>query len=457
MKKINKQKGTASSKADCQYTLPFHPDRKITLKFDGGKITSDAGLALLYSVDRGHRISRTFAGCLSDPRDQRYVIHTLEEMTAQRTLQIAAGYEDVNDADSLRSDGAFKSFCDKLPKSDEDNLASGSTLCRLENSVSWRDVWRVHEVWVSRYVKKLKKQRRKKIVLDLDSTDDQTHGQQEFSFYHGYFRHYVYHPLLFFDGETGDLLAAVLRGGNRGAAYRAVPVLKRIVERIREEIDWDLEIEVRADSGFATPELYAYCEENHLTYAIGFARNSRAEAQVEELMEKARNEFEREQIKQRLFTEFQYQADSWDRPRRMIAKVEVNSIGTNRRFVVTNREDLSAEELYDHYVERGQSENYIKALKRDLKADRLSCHSFLANQFRLLLHGLAYHLFLSLRRYLDGTPWKNLEIETLRRKLLKIGARIRETTRRIWIQCSSSYPEQRTFLLVLERICARPG
>jgi hypothetical protein len=456
MKQSNKQKGTALSKTVCQYTLPFHPDRKITLKFDGGKITSDAGLALLYSLDRGHGISRSFAGCLGDTRDQRYTRHSMEHLTAQRTLQIAAGYEDVNDADSLRRDGALKSFCDKLPKSSED-LASGSTLCRLENSVSWRDVWRIHESWVGSYVKKLKKTRPEKIVLDLDSTDDQTHGQQEFSFYHGYFRHHVFHPLLMFDGETGDLLAAVLRGGNRGAAYRAVPVLRRIVERIREAIDWDLEIEIRADSGFATPELYEYCEENHLTYEIGFARNSRAEAQVEELMEEARTKFEKEQVKQRLFTEFEYQANSWDRPRRMIAKVEVNSIGTNRRFVVTNRKDLSAEDLYDRYIERGQSENYIKALKRDLKADRLSCHRFVANQFRLLLHGLAYQLFLTLRQYLEGTPWKNLAIETLRRRILKIGARIRETTRRIWIQCSSAYPEQRTFMLVLERICARPG
>jgi hypothetical protein len=428
----------------------------MTVKFDGGKITSDAGLALLYSVDRSHRISRTFAGCLSDSRDQRYVTHSLESLTAQRTLQIAAGYEDANDADSLRSDGAFKSFCDELPTSDQD-LASGSTLCRLENSISWRDIYRIQQVWIDRYIRKLKKKRAKKIVLDLDSTDDPTHGQQEFSFYHGYFGHYVYHPLLIFDADTADLLAALLRGGNRGAAFRAISVLKRIVKRIREKIHWDLEIEIRADSGFATPELYAYCEEHNLTYAIGFARNPRAEAQVEALVEEARKRYEKEQVKQRLFSEFRYQANSWDRARRMVAKVEVNLIGPNRRFVVTNREDLSAEEIYRHYVGRGQSENYIKALKNDLKADRLSCHSFLANQFRLLLHGLAYQLFLGLRRYLEGTPWENLEIETLRRRLLKIGARIRETTRRIWIQCSSSYPEQRTFLLVLERICARPG
>ena len=222
-------------KTECQYTLPFHPDRKMTVKFDGGEITSDAGLLLLYSVDRSHGLSRSFARCVSDSRDSRYVQHSLEKLTTQRTLQIAAGYEDGNDADSLRQDAALKSFCDQLPETDQE-LGSGSTLCRMENSVSWRDIWRIQEMWVARYIRKLKKSGRKKIILDLDSTDDETHGQQEFSFYHGYFRHHVYHPLLIFDHETGDLLCALLRGGNRGAAFRAVSVLKRIVNRIRQKL-----------------------------------------------------------------------------------------------------------------------------------------------------------------------------------------------------------------------------
>lgn len=444
------------SKTNCQYTLPFHPDRKMTVRFDGGEITSDAGLLLLYSVDRSHGLTRSFAQCVSDVRDPRYVQHSLEKLTTQRTLQIAAGYEDGNDADSLRGDAALKSFCDQLPETDGE-LGSGSTLCRMENSVSWRDIWRVQEMWIARYIRKLKKSGRRKIILDLDSTDDHTHGQQEFSFYHGYFRHHVYHPLLIFDDQTGDLICALLRGGNRGAAFRAVSVLKRIVQRIRQKILWELEIEIRADSGFATPELYEYCEKETLTYVIGFKRNPRLEAQVEALLEQARQGFDQEGIKQRFFTDFSYQADSWDRPRRLVAKVEINELGSNRRFVVTNRTDLGAEALYDHYIQRGQTENYIKVFKKDLAMDRLSCHRFVANQFRLLLHGLAYHLFLALRDYLEGTAWSHLEIETLRRRVLKLGARIRQTTRRIWIHCCSSYPEQQTFLLVLHRICARPG
>jgi len=442
---------------NCQYTLPFHPDRKMTVAFDGGEITSDAGLVLLYSVDRSHGLSRSFARCVSDSRDSRYVQHSLETLTTQRTLQIAAGYEDGNDSDSLRHDAALKSFCDQLPETGQ-QLGSGSTLCRMENSVSWQDIWRIQEMWVARYIQKLKKSGRKKIILDLDSTDDETHGQQEFSFYHGYFRHHVYHPLLIFDEETGDLICALLRGGNRGAAFRAVSVLKRIVQRIRRQIP-ELEIEIRADSGFATPELYEYCEkeEKTLSYVIGFKCNPRLEAEVEDLLNEARQNFQQEGVKQRCFTEFIYQADSWDQSRRLVAKVEINELGSNRRFVVTNRTDLEAQALYDHYVQRGQTENYIKVFKKDLAMDRLSCHRFLANQFRLLLHGLAYQLFLALRDYLQGTAWSQLEIETLRRRVLKLGARIRQTTRRIWIHCSSSYPEQQTFLLVLQRICARPG
>jgi len=361
-----------------------------------------------------------------------------------------------NGADALRSDAGLKSFCNRLPESGGD-LASGPTLSRMENAAARRDLWRALERLRDQYLLKLNRSGRRRVVWDLDSTDDPTHGQQEFSFYHGYFKSHVYHPLLIFDAQSADLVTALLRAGNRGAAYRVVPVLKRLIPRMRQKIERTAEIEIRADSGFATPEIYEYCEREQLTYVIGFSRNRRLEAAVEELVVEGRQAYEQEGVKQRLFTEFSYQADSWDRARRMVAKVEVTEKGVNRRFVVTNREDLTAQELYDHYTQRGQSENYIKAFKKDLQMDRLSCHRFLANQFRLLLHALAYQLFLALREYLDATPWKHLEIETLRRRVLKIGARIRETTRRIWIQCSSSYPEHETFLRVLQRICARPG
>ena len=279
-----------------------------------------------------------------------------------------------------------------------------------------------------RYVRSLKKRRPSKIILDLDSTDDHTHGQQEFSFYHGYYRNHILHPLLIFDADTGDLVCAVLRPGNKGAASHIVPILKRVVEAIRQAVGTDVEIEIRADSGFATPRLYEFCEceENKLQYVIGLSRNPRLQRVVEPLLDSTRLRFLELEEKQRQFDEFLYRAHSWDRSRRVIVKVEVDQRGINRRFVVTNRDDLCSQSLYDHYTNRGQTENFIKAFKNHLSMDRLSCHRFLANQFRLLLHALAYQMFVRLRDYLHGTPWHKLEIETLRRRVLKIGARIRQ-------------------------------
>lgn len=438
-------------KTVCLKALPFHNQRRITARFDGGNLTSDAGLGLIASLDRQHRLCEEFSGCITESRDSRYVRHDLLRLVRQRVLQIVAGYEDCNDADTLRCDPMFKTACGQLPESDPD-LATQPTLSRLENAVTRKDLMRLSHWLVRRYVRSLKKSSRRKIILDLDSTDDHTHGQQEFAFYHGYYRSHILHPLLIFDAETGDLVCAVLRPGNRGAAAHVVPILRRIVGAIRKQLGGDVEIEIRADCGFATPLLYEFCETSKLQYVIGLSRNSRLQQQVEPLLEETSHSFDQLQENQRAFDQFPYRANSWDRCRRVIVKVEAGDRGINRRFVVTNRKDLSAQGLYDHYTDRGQCENFIKAFKNHLKMDRLSCHRFLANQFRLLLHALAYQIFVRLRDYLHGTPWLNLEIETLRRRVLKIGARIRETTRRVWIHLSSAFPEQALFQLVLGRI-----
>ncbi len=438
------------NKTVCQKSLPFHPDRKITARFDGGKITSDAGLLLFYALDKQHRLSQGFSSCLADARDGKRVRHQLWDMIRQRLHQIVAGYEDCNDADTLRGDPILKTVCDRLPDSDPD-LASQPTLSRLENSVGIKDLMRLGRWLLKRYIGRLKKRRPQKVVLDLDSTDDHTHGQQELAFYHGYYRSHILHPLLIFDGESGDLIAAVLRPGNKGAAFQAVPVLRRVVAAIQKALP-KVQIEVRADSGFATPKLYDFCEQEGLQYEIGLSRNPRLEREVEPLLERTRLQFEASGEKQRDFGEFRYQAKTWKHSRRVVAKVEVNEVGINRRFVVSDRIDLAPRQLYDHYTDRGQTENFIKAFKTHLSMDRLSCHRFWANQFRLLLHAMAYQMFLILRDYLYGTPWQNLEVETLRRRILKIGARVRETTRRIWVHFSSAFPEQRIFWLVWNRL-----
>ena len=390
MQKPNNKEVRPSDASVCQINLPSHPDRKVVARFDGGRLSSDAGLVSVWALDQQQRLTADFAACIQDVRDGRYIRHEISEMATQRSFQIVAGYEDCNDADSLRLDPIFKTVCSRLPEGDND-LACQSTLSRLENSVSRKDLFRIGEWFCDSYWKRRKKSKPKKITLDVDSTADPTHGQQELSFYHGFYREHIYHPPLIFDADTGDLITALLRPGNRGAASGVVSVLKRLVKKMRRRLGKKLDIEIRADS--------------------------------------------------------------WEHPRRMIAKVEVTDLGLNRRFVVTNREDLSAQDLYEHYVDRGQAENFVKAFKKDLVMDRLSCHRFLANQFRLWLHALAYQLIVRLRDYLQGTPWQKLEVETLRRRLFKIGARVQQSSRRIWIHFASSYPEQELFSVLMQRLC----
>ena len=247
MKQLQTKKVRPSDASVCQINLPSHPDRKVVARFDGGRLSSDAGLLCLYALDQQHGLTAGFASCLKDARDSRYVRHQIRELLTQRSFQIVAGYEDCNDADSLRSDPIFKTVCDRLPESDPD-LASQPTLSRLENSVDSKDLTRLGQWLLETYLKHRKKSRPEKIILDIDSTDDVTHGQQEFSFYHGYYREHMYHPLLLFDGETG-LVCALLRPGNQGAAAHAVAVLKRVVARMRQVLGSDVPIEVRADSG----------------------------------------------------------------------------------------------------------------------------------------------------------------------------------------------------------------
>ncbi len=440
-------------KAVCQNTLLFHSHRKITARFDGGSLTSDAGWLLFGSLDRQHRLCEGFSSCISESRDRRYVRHDLLKLIRQRVLQIVAGYEDCNDADTLRSDPMLKTVCDQLPESDPD-LATQPTFSRLENSVTKKDLMRLSRWLLGRYVRSLKKRRPSKIILDLDSTDDHTHGQQEFSFYHGYYRNHILHPLLIFDADTGDLVCAVLRPGNKGAASHIVPILKRVVEAIRQAVGTGVEIEIRADSGFATPRLYEFCEceENKLQYVIGLSRNSRLQRVVEPLLDSTRLRFVELEENSVSLTSFFIEPRAGIDPVGHCQSGGRTQRGINRRFVVTNRDDLCSQSLYDHYTNRGQTENFIKAFKNHLSMDRLSCHRFLANQFRLLLHALAYQMFVRLRDYLHGTPWHKLEIETLRRRVLKIGARIRQTTRRIWVHLSSAFPEQPLFHLVLSRL-----
>jgi hypothetical protein len=425
---------------ECITQIPFEFNQKkqITARFDGGLQSTDGGLLWVRQVDGELGLTARLAGCIRESRDARYVRQPLRDLFRQRVYQIIAGYEDQNDSDHLRKDPILKTCCDRAPETGED-LGSQPTMSRLENSITARDCYRLSEALLAEYLRE-GKSKPDRIILDVDATDDPTHGQQELSFYHGFYEQHMYHPLLIYDGQRGDLLVAALRPGNTHAARGIVAILRRVVQRIRQR--WpEVRIIIRADAGFAVPELYEFCEEEGLEYVIGLVTNARLQVLVEDLMAEARRKYKETEQKVRLIGEASYQARSWAIARRVVLKAEAMPEGTNRRFVVTNMQN-SPEELYNFYAQRGDAENRIKDLKNALSADRLSCHRFVANQFRLLTHATAYTLALALRRKLKGTQLGKAQFDTLRLRLLKVGARVKETARRVWVHLASAYPWQ---------------
>lgn len=430
-----------------QASFSFFVKRNLSVDFKGGELSSDSGLLLLRQLDEKLGLTEGLAGCLEDRRHPSYTRQSLLDLIRQRVYQIMAGYEDGNDADDLRHDPVLKSITGRL-LSDEP-LASQPTISRFENSVTVKDIYELSEYLLDFYIAS-KKGDLPEVIIDVDATEDPVHGHQQLSFFHGFYENYIYHPLVIYDGRTGELITAVLRPGNVHASRRIVAILRRIVKKLKQAFG-DIKITVRADAGFAIPELYEFCETEELNYIFGFITNGRVLAYGQDLIDSAGEEYHRTQAKQRLFGEFDYQAGSWSRPRRIIIKAEHNELGANNRFVVTNMAD-DPEELYDFYALRGDCENRIKELKNDLKADRLSCHRFVANQFRLLIHAAAYVLLTALKKYLQGTLLEKAQVGTIRCKLIKIGARIVQSCRRLQVHLAGSYPLKNLFFRLYYRI-----
>ncbi len=407
--------------------------------FDGGRLTSDGGLVWIAEADKALGLCEVIASSVPEWR-RGPVRHSLLELVRQRVYQLACGYEDQNDSDYLRQDPLLKLVCGRLPESGA-NLASQPTISRLENAPGTRGCYRIARAIGEIYIRERTKLGvAQRVLLDFDSTDDPTHGEQEGSYYHGYYEQHMYHPLLVFDGDTNQLVTAVLRPGNTHASRGAVAILRRIVDKLRQE--WPaVEIELRADAGFAVPEVYEYCEAEGIEYVVGMVTNSRLEQLAEPLLERAKAEYGQTEQKVRLLSEFEYQAGSWDRSRRVVSKAEVMKEGTNTRFVVTNKRD-EPEKLYNCYIQRGETENWIKDLKLACRADRLSCHRFLANQFRLLLAAAAYWLLDTIRRRLMAAGTERLQLDTLRLRLIKIGGRVRELLTKLKLHLASSHPGQ---------------
>ena len=405
--------------------------------FDGGRITSDGGLLWLAEMDEELGLCEAVSEHVPEWRNRK-VTHSLASLVRQRVFQIACGYEDQNDSDYLREDPIFKLSCGSLPESGAE-LASQPTISRLENAPSAGDCYRMARAIFELYRReRAKGGAPEKGLLDFDATDDPTHGDQEGSYYHGYFEQHMYHPLLVFDGDTGHLITALLRAGNTHGSNSAVALLKRLVGGLREA--WPgIAIELRADAGFAVPALYDYCEEEGITYTVGLVSNARLEGMAEDLLDEAVERHEAEGEKARLFGEGLYGAASWEHRRRVVYKAEAMEQGTNTRFLVTTRTE-GPEALYGFYVRRGESENWIKDFKLHMKADRLSCHRFIANQFRLLLHACAYWLMDALRRKLLQSGMRRIQLDTLRLRLIKIGGRVRELLTKIRLHLAAGHP-----------------
>jgi hypothetical protein len=406
--------------------------------FDGGRVTSDGGLPWLERADATLGLCASVAAAIPEWRHGP-VRHSRDTLVRQRVFQIACGYEDQDDADTLRTDPLLKLVCGRLPETGRD-LASQPTLSRLENAVDRKSCYRLALALGQLYLRERERDGvPTHIILDLDGTDDPTHGQQEGSAYHGYYRQHMYHPLLVFDGETGQLITAVLRSGNTHGSAGVVAVLKRVVRALRAR--WpEVTIELRMDSGGAVPAIYDFCEAAKIPYTIGLISNPRLATLAAPLVAAAqRQRAAAGAEKVRLLGETVYQAESWQHPRRVVIKAEVLPKGPNTRFVVTTRSD-PPEALYDWYVDRGAGENWIKDLKVACFADRLSDHRFWANQLRLLLHAAAYWLLDTLRRWLCARRVAPMQLDTLRLRLLKIGGRVWQQSDRVRLRLAASHP-----------------
>lgn len=430
-----------SSSADL---FPACKSHKVEVDFNGGDVTSDGGVLLLRQVDRRLGLTRTLSRRLHDPRRQKSVEHPLVALLRQRIYGIGLGYEDLNDHDTLRDDLGFQTGVERTER-----LAGHSSLHRLEQTADRAAAWAMHEVLVEQFIASFKKPP-KELILDFDATDDPVHGKQEGRFFHGYYDRYCFLPLYVFCGSR--LLVAYLRPSNIDPARHSWAILKLLVNRLRKR--WPkVRIIFRGDSGFCRWRMLRWCESHQVGYIVGLAKNSRVLAAAGEALRKADEEHQRTGRKVRHFTSVRYGALTWDRPRRIIVKAECTMKGLNPRFVVTNLRGR-AKYLYEKvYCARGDMENRIKEQQLGLFSDRTSCRAWWANQFRLLLSSMAYLLIETIRRLgLRGTKMATAQVNTIRLKLLKIGAVVTRNTRRIRIHLASGCPYQKTFLLVARRL-----
>lgn len=441
--------------ADAHATLPLPVSpvggKPIIARFDGGYLSSDGGLLALREVEQRLRLAERLAACIDDPRAPERIRHSLADMLRFRLLMIAAGYEDGNDADSLRHDPLFKLANGHLP--DQAALCSQPTLSRLENTPGRRELLRMARTMVALYCTSFRQVPRR-ITLDIDDTFDAVHGGQQLRLFNAYYDEYGFQPIVVFDGE-GRPVAAMLRSARRPTGAEVRAFLRRLVAGIRSH--WPrVEILIRADSHYCAPEVLEFCRAARIDFLLGLASTTTLRRHVETLEASTarRQEAAPGGEKLRRYKEFHDGAASWSRVERIITRVEAGPQGTDTRFVVTNLAGGTARGIYeDLYCRRGQAENHIKAWKRHLAAERTSCCRATANQFRLMLHTGAYWLLWSLRRLMPKrSSWRVAQFDTLRLRLVKLASRVVALKTRVMLHLPSACPDKAILRLALERL-----
>ena len=419
-------------------TIPYLPGlspvsgKELHARFDGGRLSSDGGVLLLREIENGLGLAKRLSSCIKDTRDPLSTTHTQVDMIRARMFAIACGYEDCDDLDVLRFDPAFKLACGRLSETGDD-LMSQPTLSRLENAPSWRELGRMGLKSIDLFCDSFKSVPAR-IVLDIDDTPDTVHGGQQLAFFNAHYDEYIFQPIHIFEAATGKPVLSLLRPGKRPSGEEAARVLKHVIRRIRR--NWPrVDIMVRGDGHYGTPEVMKLLESKGCAYIFGLPGNARLKEIGRPWSEDvAVRRVQRGKDKLRRFFQVGYQAKSWSRERKVIARVEATSKGCDIRFVVTNLPGR-AKVLYEKvYCARGRMENMIKDHKRYTKSDRTSCHRWEANQFRLFLHTGAYWLLHRLRSAAPRrSQWRKATFETLRRVFLKVAARIEELKSRVRI------------------------
>lgn len=469
---------TECNREDAVQRVLFEVDRReVTVAFDGGEVVTDTGLLAIRQLDRQLGILAEAAARLPDPRSELSRKFSTEQLLTQTVYQFLGGYFDCNDAQILRHDPAMQVLADRAPGTGDATLASGSTLARFRYAYTRREQQlpvddrtideecqaakcerlRVVNQFLMDLFIKTRTIAPKHMILDFDATDDPTHGQQQLSLFHGYYEQHQYLPLLVFEGTTKFPLAGWLRSGAAHASWGAVETLREMVPLLRAA--WpDTQILVRADSGYAVPELYEFCEENNLKYVIGYASNNVLKARTQVMMNYVQSWAELyDEPYQRFLEMTDYQAGSWNRSRRIIAKCEVTAQGgENRRFVVTNLTEPPEHVYRQVYVKRGDApERAIEELKHGLGIDRLSSHRFFANAFTMQCHLLAYVLFILFREANTQVPEiASHTLETIRTRVLKIGAVVKTSARKVWFHASATWPGRGLFCRVCNAVDA---